>query len=574
MDYQPRVNDAQQATSANDKITNDTAIQPQDDVPSATGTVTPEDKATLSPITAVLSSRETSTPNDHDADQSTTPAIVLSQAESSADQVKTLNTRERSHSDAARLTIDYGRLLRPGTSDASSVRSLKWSPSLPKANTAKRRRSWSVSDAETSDAGQVSASSANNTALSEPKSMKRNGSIPPAAAASATATSGTTKSILVKHSVPSRRQSSSTIDGGTTSSITGCSSATSTPRTSISHQPTTLFSQPHVSDDSEVKFLKVSDDLTFRYHPNSPFGGPGRFGKVFLGVNIDNPTDIVAIKIPHQTEEESLNTMRRNGIFGYRKGHEARALSNILVMNYIAGLNPRELIEQGLLQTEEDIKKLAAKTQRALSQTVHRRGIAHGDIHAGNIRFRVEPRVPWWRRVLNKCGLLNSFKFISRKNNDTISRTDSMSSTSDSDGLMGFGFPLTPVTSQDGGFGFGLARFSTRGSVRTLMGARRSSYGSMGGLGATGTIEPDELAAGDDDQMRLSDFKLTPQFIDFGMARFLNELSPSEAAHAVEADRQRAYDAIWTQRHYLAKLKRIASASARQGNGHAPLGGP
>ncbi|RKP06143.1 hypothetical protein THASP1DRAFT_25482, partial [Thamnocephalis sphaerospora] len=471
------------------------------------------------------------------------------------------------------LAIDYGRLLRPDVSDSASVQSLRWSKSLPQAGHAPRRRSWSVSGADERSAGADSPPSGART----PTKGKHGSTVPPVAAASATPTHAAIKSILVR-GPPSRRPSLNTIGGGGGGGAgsTTVSSLATSPRPSLSQRPQSLFAPPQVGDDAQAKFLKVSDGLTFRYHPNNPLGGPGRFGRVYLGVNIDDPSDLVAIKFPHGTEEESLKTMRRAGLFGHRKGHEARALRcmgmlrgevplgdgrKALVMDYVAGLEPRELIDQGLINSETALKKLAGKTRRAVTQQIHRRGVAHGDVHAGNIRFRVEPKVTWWQRILCGCPLPGPLgKLFGGRNEDDMTRTFSTNSGGDSDGLMGFGFPLTPATTQDGSPGLGLSRFSTLSSFRTMMGGRRSSGG--GGFGPAGTIEPGDAHAQNPDAAGAIQYKLTPQFIDFGMARFLNELSQSEAAHAVESDRQRAYDAVWTQRHRLARSQRAAVPAA------------
>ncbi|RKP24098.1 hypothetical protein SYNPS1DRAFT_30136 [Syncephalis pseudoplumigaleata] len=496
------------------------------------------------------------------------------------------------------------------SSSASSVRSVKWSSDIPPAGTPLvRQNSWSAADMHKSKQQQQQhrqSKSAVEGALSKeapdtyhdrpsPSSSsagvnkRSSGSMPASAAASASPTASPIRGILMAaaNGIGSRRPSLATVNSQ--------QSRPNSPRPSFSqNRPQSIYALPHVSDDAQARFLKVADGLTFRYHPNQPLGGPGHFGRVYLGVNIDDPSDLVAIKFPHMTEEEHLKAMRRAGLFGHRKGHEARALRrmgmlrgevplgdgrNALVMDYVAGLEPQELVDQGLITSEARLRKLASKTRHAVTRAIHRRGIAHSDVHAGNIRYRVEPKIPWWQRYLCFCPRLPGplARFAGPTHTYAAS---TISGASDGDGLMGFGFPITPATTQDGngnGSSLRLGMFPTRNSVRSLFGGRRSSTGR--GLGfadvPAGTMEPGDVHAQSSPMPSKLSYTFTPQFIDFGMARFLSELSQSEAAHAVESDRQRAYDAIWTQRHRLPRDRRSsvgtpsATTTSRTGNNGA-----
>lgn len=466
------------------------------------------------------------------------------------------------------------------SSSASSVRSVKWSSDIPPSGRSlARQNSWSVADSrrrsQPKRAMESSLSKEAPATYNDRPSKHKGSMLAPAAASASPVTSPLRGILMTSNGMGSRRPSLATVNSQQRSRV-------NSPRHSFSQpRPQSIYALPHVSDDAQAKFLKVTDGLTFRYHPNQPLGGPGQFGRVYLGVNIDNPSDLVAIKFPHMTEEENLKTMRQAGLFGHRKGHEANALRcmgmlrgevplgdgrNALVMDYVAGLEPRELVDQGLITSEASLRKLASKTRHAVTRTIHRRGIAHSDVHASNIRFRVELKVPWWRRYLRFCHRLPGP--LSRLGGgSTRTYTEStISGTSDGDGLLGFGFPITPATTQEAnGSSLGLALFPSRNSVRSWFGGRRSGNGRGGNGfadGPAGTMEPGDINDQSPSIPSKVSYRFTPQFIDFGMARFLSELSQSEAAHAVESDRQRAYDAIWIQRHRLLRESRFSTSAS------------
>ena len=68
-----------------------------------------------------------------------------------------------------------------------------------------------------------------------------------------------------------------------------------------------------------------------------------------------------------------------------------------------------------------------------------------------------------------------------------------------------------------------------------------SRYATMGSL---------ELKSSKEQDANVS-YKLVPRFIDFGLSRPISRMKDKEKQVAIQWDRQRAWDSIWTQRHRM-----------------------
>ncbi|KAI9596963.1 hypothetical protein BDF19DRAFT_326927 [Syncephalis fuscata] len=262
-------------------ISNETAlITPSISSNSTTSSIPSSVKSMHNKTTEKDKSNSTSSSDDNNATSSNAlPNIIMSHDLFSI-VLERAATRKNPSAPASRRQSGHF------SSSASSVRSVRWSTDVAPASAHKltRQNSWSAADAHKLRQSNKTTAIEGSLSKEAPATynngaVKRGSVIPAAAAASASSPTSPIRGILMAPAPGSRRPS--------LTNATNQLSRNNSPRPSISHaRPQSLYAVPHVTDDAQAKFLKVTDGLTFRYHPSQPLGGPGHFGRVYLGVNM------------------------------------------------------------------------------------------------------------------------------------------------------------------------------------------------------------------------------------------------------------------------------------------------
>ncbi|RKP15463.1 hypothetical protein BJ684DRAFT_18204 [Piptocephalis cylindrospora] len=302
------------------------------------------------------------------------------------------------------------------------------------------------------------------------------------------------------------------------------------------------------SGSTFVTLVSETDGQSYYYNPSQPLGDREVSSSlIFLGRSVKDPTNKVAIKrlsMPTETPGAATETQE---IFGPRGGGEIAALERlgflrgkghdpvsdgpVLILDWVEGFTPKELVDAGYVADAWQLRRLADQTRRQVTRQIHRRGLVHNDIHPGNIRIDVCPSRSIWQRVKRK--VFSSFCEDPGTTEDlSLSRAASRRSTG-----------CHSLPPQEANL-TGSSSIRSTGSTASSFFFRTKSI--FGRSTASSTKKQNDISSNAGKKWR---FRI--RFLDFAMARLVEDLAPGEVRIARATDRKHAFESIWDQRQRL-----------------------
>ncbi|KAI9229260.1 MAG: hypothetical protein DHS80DRAFT_29996 [Piptocephalis tieghemiana] len=321
------------------------------------------------------------------------------------------------------------------------------------------------------------------------------------------------------------------------------------------------------SDEGSSTFVTViseTDGQSYYYNPSQIIGDrETRSGTIaFLGRSVKDPTDKVAIKrLPPSstTDPEGSISCETQALFGPRGGGEVAALKRlgllrgkahdpvsdgqVLIVDWVEGFTPKELVDAGYVADAWQLRRLADQARRQVTQQIHRRGLVHNNIHAGNIRIDVCPSRNIWQRIKKK--VFSSFCEEPGSSEDlSISRSMSHRST----GCHSLPLQEEHLTPRPSSSSSSSASVFTTKSSSSVFFRARSIFGRSTPSSSPSTKK--QKASPSADTMGKK-WRFRIRFLDFSMARLVDDLAPGEVRIARATDREQAFESIWMQRQRL-----------------------